>query len=193
MGTELTGIVSPGGAKMKADIGTDTVVFRAALKMEVPFEEIAAETRGTLLILRFRGHTVELGAGSKANALAATIRSPPSRMDRLGIPYGASAAVAGPFDTAFKSELGSRADLAPGVPKSPVQHLFLHAAQPAALDAIPKLLPLVAPGGTLWVVHPEAVPAFPESKVVAAGKSHGLTHQGKARFDGTLAAQRFTR
>jgi hypothetical protein len=191
MGTELTGIVSPGGAKMKADIGTDAVVFRAAIKMEVPFEEITAETRGTLLVLHFRGHTVELGAGAKANALASQIRSPPSRMDRLGIPFGATAALAGPFDAAFRGELNSRTDLATGVPKVPVDHLFLLAAQPTALDAIPRLMPLLAATGTLWVVHPTDQPDFPASKVAAAAKLHRLVAKGAARFDGTMTAQRF--
>src|SRR5688500_15518067 len=64
MGIELTGIVTPGGAKAKAELLEDAVVFRGDIKQEVGFEEITAEARGTLLVLSFRGKTVELSAGA---------------------------------------------------------------------------------------------------------------------------------
>lgn len=187
---ELTGIL-PGGAKMKADILEDTVVFRGAFKAEVPFEEIVAEARGTLLVLSARGHVVELGAGARASQLAARIRSPPSRLDRLGVQYGASAAVAGPFDAAFKAELGSRALVSPGLPGTPVDLLFLAVAAPATLEAVPKLAPLVAPGGSLWVVHPKGAAAA--SRLAAVTRAAGLREAGRARFSAHEEAVRFTR
>src|SRR5688572_126908 len=158
MGIELTGIVTPGGAKAKAELLEDSVVFRGDLKQEVGFEEITAEARGGLLVLSFRGKTVELSAGAKASAFAAKIRSPPSRLDRLGIEYGVSAAVAGPIDPSFRSELSTRAVIAAGAPREPVQLLVL-AAEPAPtsmLANLPKLTPFVAPGGTVLVVVPAA-------------------------------------
>ncbi len=75
MGNELTGSLAGTGAKMKAEVGDATVVFRGAFKAEVPFKEIVAETRGSMLVLSARGHTVQLAAGSKANQLAAKIRA----------------------------------------------------------------------------------------------------------------------
>src|SRR5687768_7796767 len=146
MGIELTGIVTPGGAKAKAELTDDAVVFRGDIKQEVGFEEITAEARGTLLVLSFRGKTVELSAGAKAGALAAKIRSPPSRLDRLGVEYGVSAAVAGPVDPAFRAELSTRAVVATGAPRDPVQLLVLAAEpSPAAMLAnLPRLAPLVA-------------------------------------------------
>ncbi len=72
--TELTGILRGTGAKMKADVRDGKVAFRGAFQGEVPFSEIVAEARGTLLVLSFRGHVVEVGAGAKAGQLAARIR-----------------------------------------------------------------------------------------------------------------------
>ncbi len=75
MGNELTGSLTGTGAKMKAEIGTGVVVFRGAFKAEVPFKEIVAEARGTLLILSTRGHVVQLAGGAKAASMAAKIRA----------------------------------------------------------------------------------------------------------------------
>ncbi|MEK6985487.1 MAG: hypothetical protein AABX89_03780 [Candidatus Thermoplasmatota archaeon] len=75
MGVELTGSVAGTGAKMKAELGDGVVSFRGAFKAEVPFKEIVAESRGSLLMLTVRGHVVSLAAGSKAASMAAKIRA----------------------------------------------------------------------------------------------------------------------
>lgn len=193
MGIELTGIVTPGGAKAKAELMDDAVVFRGDIKQEVGFEEITAEARGTLLVLSFRGKTVELSAGAKAGAFAAKIRSPPSRLDRLGIEYGVSAAVAGPLEPSFKSELSTRAVVAAGAPKEPVQ-LLVVAAEPAPtsmLTNLAKLAQFVAPEGVVLVVVPSAASELSPSKVQAAAKAAGLKDAGSARFSATHVAHRF--
>jgi hypothetical protein len=73
---ELTGILKGTGAKMKAEVdeGAGVVRFRGQWKAEVPFPEIVAEARGTLLVLSCRGQVVEVSAGSQAQKLAARIR-----------------------------------------------------------------------------------------------------------------------
>lgn len=192
MGIELTGIVTPGGAKAKAEILADAVAFRGDIKQEVGFEEITAESRGSLLVLSFRGKTVELSAGAKASAFAALISSPPSRLDRLGIEVGQSAAVAGPIEAAFKAELATRCAVAAGVPRSPVDVLVFAANALADLDALAKLAPLVAPGGTLWLVAPAGGPV-PETKAQAVGKASGLKPAGSARFSAGHVAYRLTK
>lgn len=70
---ELTGIMRGTGAKMKGEIQGDHVVFRGALKAKVPFAELGAEARGTLLVLTYKEHTIELAAGNKAQKLALQI------------------------------------------------------------------------------------------------------------------------
>ncbi|HUR62479.1 MAG TPA: hypothetical protein VM286_08980 [Candidatus Thermoplasmatota archaeon] len=189
---ELTGLLSGTGAKMKGDIGEDHVTFRGAFKADVPFEEIVAEARGTLLVLSCRGHTIELGAGAKAGALAARIRSPPGRLDRLGVQPGMTAAVAGAIDPAFKAELGSRAVVAPGAPRQPVDLLVFGVASAAQLEPLPKLGALVAPGGSLWVVCAKGK-APTEAQVAAAARLAGLDARGSARFSADLVALRFAR
>ena len=193
MGIELTGIVTPGGAKAKAELMDDAVVFRGDIKQEVGFEEITAEARGTLLVLSFRGRVVELSAGAKAGAFAAKIRSPPSRLDRLGIEYGVSAALAGPLEPAFRSELSTRAVVASGAPKEPVQALFFAVPDATALASLPKLVPLVAAGGVLWAVVPTGAPDLPGSKVASAARAAGLKEKGSTRFSSTHTAHRLAR
>ncbi len=70
---ELTGIMRGTGAKMKADIQQGSIVFRGALKATVPFSELGAEARGTLLSLTYKEHIIDLAAGAKAAKLAAMI------------------------------------------------------------------------------------------------------------------------
>ncbi|MEA3203920.1 MAG: hypothetical protein QOI63_1600 [Thermoplasmata archaeon] len=193
MGSELTGILSGTGAKMKGEVCEDHVSFRGAFKADVPFEEIVAEARGTLLVLSCRGHVVELGAGARAGALAAKVRSPPSRLDRLGVQAGTTAAVAGPFDAAFKAELGARAAVAAGAPRQPVDLLFFAVEAAAQLEPLPKLAALVAPEGALWVVHPKGK-APSEAQVAAAAKAAGFRQAATGvRFSETQAAMRFTK
>jgi hypothetical protein len=193
VGGELTGILSGTGAKMKGEVGEGHVAFRGAFKADVPFEEIVAEARGTLLVLSCRGHVVELGAGAKAGALAAKIRSPPSRLDRLGVQHGQSAAVAGPIDPAFKSELGARAAVAPGAPREPVDLLFFAVEAAAQLEPLPKLVALLAPGGALWVVFPKGRSPT-EAQVASAARAAGLKEGATGiRFSESHAASRFMR
>ena len=71
---ELTGIIKGTGAKMKVDIGETNVTFRGALKATVPFGAVDAEARGTLLVLRYQEHVIELAAAKKALPLAQKIQ-----------------------------------------------------------------------------------------------------------------------
>lgn len=195
MGIDLTGIVTPGGAKAKAELLDDTVRFAGNIKQEVPFEEITAEARGTLLVLSFRGLTVELGAGAKAGALAAKVRSPRPLLDRLGIEVGMTAAVAGPLDPALRRQLDTRAVVGTGAPRTPVDVLVL-AAEPAPtpmLANLAKLMPFVAPGGLVLVVAREGAPDTAAAKVQAAAKAAGLKDAGQTPVSATHTAYRFTR
>ena len=70
---ELTGIMKGTGAKVKADIQDGFVEFRGAFKARVPFSELSAEARGTLLAIHHKGHHVEVSAAAKAASLAARI------------------------------------------------------------------------------------------------------------------------
>lgn len=186
MGNELTGILAGTGAKMKGEVFDGHVSFRGAIKADVAFEDLVAEARGTLLILSFAGNTVELGAGARASQLASKIRTPPSRLDRLHIDYGLSAATAGPLDPAFRNELGARAVLEPGVPKSPVDALFFAADAAAGLAPLPKLAALVKPEGTLWIVSTNG--QLPGPVLTAAAKAAGLKPGEAVRFSATHTA-----
>ncbi len=70
---EWTGILRGTGAKVKASLEGDTVVFRGMLKAKAPKSEVSAEARGTLLVLSYKEHVVELAVGGKAASIAATI------------------------------------------------------------------------------------------------------------------------
>lgn len=70
---ELTGIVKGTGAKMKVGITDAGVTFRGAFKASAAFADVEAEARGTLLVLRYKDHVVEVSAGGKASSLASRI------------------------------------------------------------------------------------------------------------------------
>lgn len=182
---ELSGILVGTGAKMKADVLEDSVVFRGAVKEEVAFEDLVAQTKGTLLELRFGEYVVELGAGAKAAQLAAKIRSPRSFLDRAGVAYGQRAAVVG-LTPAFARTLGERAVLQPGIPKTPVEHFFVAIQTEAQLESLERVKPLVGAGGTLWIVLPKASNLL--AKVPSAAKKAGLRLGDSMRFDAESTA-----
>jgi hypothetical protein len=70
---ELTGIMRGTGAKMKVDILGDHLVFRGAVKAKVPFVEVDAEARGTLLVLTYKEQLMDFASGSKAVRFASLI------------------------------------------------------------------------------------------------------------------------
>jgi hypothetical protein len=70
---ELTGKQRGTGALVKADIQDDKIVFRGVVKAKVPFKDLAAESRGTLLTILYKEHIFDFAAGSKAQSFAAKI------------------------------------------------------------------------------------------------------------------------
>lgn len=70
---ELTGKQRGTGALVKADIQEDKVVFRGVVKAKVPFAQLSAEARGTLLTILYKEHVFDFAAGSKAQSFATKI------------------------------------------------------------------------------------------------------------------------
>ena len=121
------------------------------------------------------------------------MRSPRSRLDRLGIEHGVTAAVAGPVDPAFRRELEARAVITAGAPRRPVDLLVLAAADAAMLANLGKLMPFVAAGGAVLLIAPTQASGLPASKVQGTARAAGLREAGSLPFSATHTVHRFTK
>jgi hypothetical protein len=189
-GATLDGETSRG----KALLETAEVIFRGTFRARVPFASVKQlKIDGDALVIVWPGGALalELG-GAIAARWAKKIKSPPSRLDKLGVKPGARVALVGSFDfdDAFEGELAKR-----GVaftPRGSVDVLFFAPASPADLDRVATLAKRLTPTGGLWIVRPKGADTpVTESATRAAGLAAGLVDVKVAAFSSTHSGLRF--
>ena len=173
----------------KALLESETLLFRSPdLKLKIPFASITgvADADGVLTIT-FPDGVAAFELGVEAAKWAVKIRSPRSRLDKLGVREGVTALLVDVDDAAFRTELGTRATV---VTKGPADLIFLGASKAAHLAKIEKLIPRMARDGALWVIRPKGVAAITEKQVMDAGKAAGLVDTKVVRFSETHTAEK---
>lgn len=196
MGREATCTVRVGRktATGKALLETRELIFRGdGLRLKIPFAEIRAVAvrRGTLSVRGPDGE-VRLELGAEAAAWAGKIKSPPSRLDKLGVKPGLKVSLVGGLEPAFIEELRARTeDVSQGRPRSGSDLLFYAVEAPADLERLAGLKKSLQPAGALWVVRAKGPAAkVSESAVMAAGKAAGLVDTKVVAFSATHTAER---
>jgi hypothetical protein len=200
VGLEARCAAALGGTRSsgKALLETTELLFRGDFRVRIPFGEIEGlEIDGERLLIRHGGQgatrtlALELGAAAAAR-WAAKIRSPPSRLDKLGVKPASRVAVIGRLDEDFLSELEGRvAAVVRGAPRAPVDVLFYTTEARAELDRLDELRGRIAPDGAIWVVRPKGQTAITEGDVIRAGKAVGLVGVKVAAFSPTHTAAKF--
>ena len=188
----LDGETSRGEALLE----TNEVLFRGDFRARVPLSEIKGVTvAGDTLTLRWRGGTLALELGAAAQKWAEKIRSPPSRLTKLGVKPGSRVALVGDFgfDAAFESELAEGgANDAAVTSRTPVDVLFYAPTTRAALARIAALSKRLDPAGALWIVRPKGKDTpVPEADTRKAGLAAGLVEVKVAAFSATHTAEKF--
>lgn len=173
----------------KALLESETLLFRSpGLRLKIPFASITgvADADGVLTIT-FPNGVAAFELGVEAAKWAVKIRSPRSRLDKLGVKDGVTALLVDVDDAAFQEELETRATV---VTKGPADLVFLGASKAAQLAKIGKLIPKMARDGALWVIRPKGVAEITEKQVMEAGKAAGLVDTKVVRFSETHTAEK---
>jgi hypothetical protein len=188
----LDGETSRGEALLE----TNEVLFRGDFRARVPLSEVKGViVAGDTLTLKWRGGTLALELGAAAQKWAEKIRSPPSRLAKLGVKPGSRVALVGDFgfDAAFESELAEGgANDAAVTSRTPVDVLFYAPTTRAALARIAALSKRLHPAGALWIVRPKGKDTpVPETDTRKAGLAAGLVEVKVAAFSATHTAEKF--
>lgn len=195
MGTEARGTVTVGGQKVnvKADFASDHVTFSGGRRGEVKYTDM--EVLGTgkgLLRLRVDGAAMEFPLGDKVDRIAAKIRKPPTRLDKLGVKPGLAVAVLG-MDKGFVAEASKVAQVAEALPKAMVDILFFGLRQIDDLEGLADLRSRFKPEGALWLVYPKGRRDLSENAIIEASRAAGLKDVKVVRFSPTHTALKFVR
>jgi len=182
-----------------AMLETDYLLFRAsgakekAPRVKVLFRDIRSLKAGDgWLRIRHAGGMLDLELGPLAEQWAEKIRSPKSRIQKLGVADGASVSLVGAVDEEFRKELGSRrCEIAEGRPTRGAALIFFGAESRADLARVKTLAARLAPAGALWVIYPKGQKHITENDVLAAGRAAELTDVKVVGFSPTHTALKF--
>ncbi|MBI1406791.1 MAG: DUF3052 family protein [Caulobacter sp.] len=127
-----------------------------------------------------------------AERWAQAIANPPGRLDKLGVKPGQRLALLDLDDAEFRVELSRITQ--PVNEFSELDILFWAADDPADLDRLPDLIPMLAPGGALWLVSRKGKAAtLKDVQIMAAARPLGLVDNKVCAFSDTHTALRFVR
>jgi hypothetical protein len=178
----------------RVQLETDYVLFRGDFRVKLPLTSITAvSTKDGRLSLKSAEGTLVLGLGPAADKWASKIRSPKSRIEKLGVKAGARVSVLGIDDDAFLEELKQAgADVATRVRQQSDQ-IFFGVNSEKDLQRFAALLPSIVPDGALWAIRRKGLADASEAATMAAGKAAGLVDVKVARFSETHTAEKFVR
>lgn len=192
MGNEALCRITYDGASYdaKALLETEEVIVRGALRLKVPFRQLAAVSAdGGVLLLRWPEHELRLELGQDAAKWAEKIRNPKSVLDKLGIKAGQKVSVVGTI--AGLEELEAKSGDVSRKLRAGSDVIFFAADAKGDLERLASLRAALDPAGALWVIRPKGGKTITESDVMAAGKAAGLVDVKVVRFSETHTAEKF--
>jgi hypothetical protein len=176
----------------RVQLETDYVLFRGDFRVKLPLAAITSVTskEGVLTLKSVEG-TLALSLGPGADKWAAKIRSPKSRIEKLGVKPGARVSVIGVKDDAFVDELKKAgADVSTKVRPSSDQ-IYFAVESAKDLAKFRSLLPSIVADGALWAIRRKGLADASEAATMAAGIAAGLVDVKVARFSETHTAEKF--
>src|SRR5208282_2524616 len=187
--------VHQGTAMLEADY----LLFRAtgakekAPGVKVLFRDILSMKAGDgWLRIRHAGGMLDLELGARAESWAEKIRSPKSRLQKLGVTESARVSLVGAVDEEFRKELRARGcDIAEGTPSRGAALIFFGAESRADLARVKTLAKRLAPDGALWVIYPKGQKLITQNDVLATGRAAELTDLKVVSFSPTHTALKF--
>ncbi len=190
------------GAKVHqgtAMLESDYLLFRAtgvkekAPGVKVLFRDILSLKAGDgWLRIRHAGGILDLELGPRAEQWAEKIRSPKSRLQKLGVKESSRVSLVGAVDEEFRKELRAQGcQIAEGTPARGAALIFFGAESRADLARVKTLAKRLAPGGALWVIYPKGRKNITENEVLATGRAAELTDIKVVGFSPTHTALKY--
>jgi len=178
----------------RVQLETDYVLFRGDFRVKLVRAAITGVTaKGGVLSLKSAEGTLALSLGPAADTWAAKIRSPKSRVEKLGVKLGARMTVVGVVDVTFLDELrAAGADVSTRARQGSDQ-IYVAIESAKDLARFETLLPSLAPDGAMWAIRRRGLADASEAATMAAGKAAGLVDVKVARFSETHTAEKFVR
>lgn len=192
MGIETQCRVTHRGKKFEERVYLETsdIQIRGDTKLRIPFSQISdLRVEGGALVIDHPTGPTRLELGEDAEVWAEKIRTPRSRLDKLGIKPGLRVGVIGALEPAFLEEMEERVGKIGKLKKS-LDLLFFAVSDRTELDRIEQLKSMLASDGALWIVRPKGVKSVTERDVMAAGKTAGLVDTKVVRFSESHTAEK---
>jgi hypothetical protein len=176
----------------RAELETDHVLFRGEFRVKLPFGAITSvSARDGVLTLKSADGTLTLALGERAAKWAAAIKSPKTRLDKIGVKPGQRVSLDGVKDPSFVGELKTAGvDLSDRLRKNS-DVVFVLVESAADLKKIARACASLVPDGALWAIRRKGVAEASEALTMTAGKAAGLVDVKVVRFSETHTAEKF--
>ena len=177
----------------KALLETSEVLFRGTFRLKIPFVSIksAKAVDGELRLETANGLAV-FEIGPAAEKWREKILHPKSRIEKIGLKFGAKVSLLGSFDAEFLEELKP---LVGAVSQDKVSAdsdtIFFAADSPKTLGGVAKVAKSLKGATALWIVYPKGQKTITENDVIAAGRKTGLKDVKVVGFSATHTALKF--
>src|SRR5262245_57488740 len=174
----------------KPHLDSKELRFSGDFRLKIPFREMReVAARDGDLEISFPGGVATFVLGRQAQAWALGIRSPRSRLDKLGVKSGSRVCVLGIRDADFLRELKERAaDVSVRSPGKDRDLIFAGMDKKADLARLEKLRRCIRPAGAIWVVRPKGPQGLSEDDIRAHGPRAGLVDVKVVSFSPALSA-----
>lgn len=186
----FNGAVSTGTARLE----TDALQFRGPdLKLTIPYTRVSRlAARDGMLTVSFPDGQASFQLGDAASRWLEKIKTPPSRLQKLGAKPDWRVSAIGRIDQDLLDELeGAVAHLSIGRLLSESDAIFFGASKAEELSRLEALKARLQPNGAIWIVRPKGRPEISEQAVMAAGKAAGLVDVKVVRLSNTHTAEKF--
>jgi hypothetical protein len=176
----------------RAELEADYVLFRGDFRVRLPLAAITGvSTRDGVLTLKSAQGTLTLVLGERAETWAAAIKTPKTRLAKIGVKPGQRVSLDGVKEPAFLDELKAMgADVSDRLRKSS-DVVFVLVESAADLKKIARAGASLVPDGALWAIRRKGVAEASEALTMAAGKAAGLVDVKVVRFSETHTAEKF--
>jgi hypothetical protein len=171
---------------------TDELIFRGTPWVKIGLRSISRATaRNGALEIDYPGGSMRFELGAAAERWVEKIRTPRTRLEKLGITAGRTVSVIGVRDPDFAKELtASGAKVTIGRVTKGADVIVWGIERLADLDRLGALVDELDPAGGIWVIHRKGKDGVKDVEIFAAGKRVGLTANKVARFSETHTAER---
>jgi hypothetical protein len=177
----------------KALLETDSLIFRGAFKLDIPFKDIkTARVKDGALTLTFSQGTATFLLGTAAEKWLGKIQKPRGLMDKLGVKAEHRVSLIGVIDEAFRNELRARvAELCEGKVARDSDLVFFGVDNAEELERLGVIKKALRANGALWIVRKKGSAAtVSEGAVLSAGRAAGLVDVKVVAFSGTHTAEK---